>query len=72
MSIIISDDELKSMGLSEKEFRLMIAIDFYKNKHFTSVQAAEFAQLDRISWQKELGKRKVAIYDLDEFKDDIE
>ena len=62
MTITISDNILKSCGLSEKEFLLEIAISLYQRKILSLGKAASLASLHRIHFQKALSQRKIPIH----------
>lgn len=72
MALIIDDKDLKAAQLSEDELRLEIAILLYEKGRFTMGQASKFAGMNRIFFQKELGKRKISVnYDVEELEKDL-
>ena len=73
MSIIISEDLLKNASMSEKEFRLELAIFLFEKEIFTLGKASEFANIPQFIFQKELAKRKIPIhYGIEELMEDLE
>jgi len=72
MALIINDKDLKTAQLSEDELRLEIAILLYEKGRFSMGQAGKFAGMNRISFQKELGRRKISVnYDMEELERDL-
>lgn len=72
MALIINDKDLKTAQLSEDELRLEIAILLYEKGQFSMGQAGKFAGMNRISFQKELGRRKISVnYDMEELERDL-
>ena len=62
MTLKISDNILKSSGLTRTQLILEIAISFYERKILSLGKAAQFSNLHRIQFQKELADRKIAIH----------
>lgn len=72
MALVIKDRELKEIRLSADELRLEIAILMYQQQRLSLVKASKFAQINRILFQKELGKREIAVnYDIEELDQDL-
>lgn len=59
MSILISDDIIKKSRFSEGELKTELAAWLYDKEIFTLAQAARFANLTRLAFQKELAKRNI-------------
>ena len=59
MALVIDEFELKKLGLDEAGFRIKVATHFYAIGKVSMGQAAKFAELYRISFQKELSKREI-------------
>ena len=71
MTIEISEKELKASRLDESTLRLEVAILLYQRGGFSLGRASQFAQMNKIEFQEELGKRKIPInYDLEELEQD--
>jgi len=72
MALIIEDSELQAAHLTEEELRLEIAILLYQQGRLRMGRAGEFAGLNRILFQKELGKREIPVnYDEEELEEDL-
>ncbi len=72
MALIIEDSELQAAHLTEEELRLEIAILLYQQGRLSMGRAGEFAGLNRIHFQKELGKREIPVnYDEEELVEDL-
>lgn len=72
MGIHISDDILRKTQLSSEEMLIEIAAHLYDLGKLTMGQARKLANLDQISFQKELSKREIYIkYDVDDLMDDM-
>lgn len=73
MALIIEDRELEAAHITESELRLEIAILLYQQGRLSMGKASEFAGMNRILFQKELGKREVPVnYDEGELERDLE
>ena len=72
MSILITEDILRSANMSAQEFKLELGIYLYTKKILTLGKASEFVGLPKIIFQKEISKREIPIsYDQEEFDKDI-
>jgi predicted HTH domain antitoxin len=73
MSIVITEDTLKTISMSEDELLLEIAIMLFQQEKFTLGQASNFAKMNQLQLQKILGSRQISPhYDLAELKEDID
>ncbi|MFK7933198.1 MAG: UPF0175 family protein [Saprospiraceae bacterium] len=72
MAVVIQDDELKAMGWTEDQFRLEVAVTLFVNQIYTTGQAAKFAGIPRVQFFKELGKRKISIFDEEDIIRELE
>lgn len=71
--LVISKEFLESARMTAQELAVEIAVYLYQNKRLTMGQAKRLADLDQISFQKELAKRNVFIhYDLADVLKDVE
>jgi predicted HTH domain antitoxin len=59
---VISKEILESAKISPQELAVEIAVYLYEKKRLTLGQARHLANLDQISFQKELAKRQVYIH----------
>lgn len=62
MPVILSDEELQSVRLTEKEARLELAVALFAQDRATLAQAARLAGLPFLDFQRELGRRKIPIH----------
>lgn len=61
-NLIITKDFLKSAKMTAPELAIEIAVYLYEKKRLTLGQAKRLADLDQISFQKELVRRDVYIH----------
>ena len=59
MALIIGDDRLKAIGISEREAQQILAIGLHERGHISFGLAARLTELDRIGFQKLLGAQRV-------------
>ena len=71
MSILISDEILTMTRMSEPEMRQEIAVLLFQKRKLTLAQASRFARMHRIAFQHLLASREIAVYDLEDFEQDI-
>lgn len=73
MIIEIPDETLKQNGLSDKEVKLMLAVQLFAEEKVTLASASKLAELHEVQFQKELAKRNIPIhYDVDDLLKDLE
>lgn len=60
--LIVSKELLNSANISAKDLAIEIAVYLYEKKRLTFGQAKRLADLDQISFQKELAKRNTYIH----------
>ena len=61
-NLIITKDFLQSAKMTAQELAIEIAVYLYEKKRLTLGQAKRLAELDQISFQKELARRDVYIH----------
>ena len=61
-NLIITKDFLQSVKMTAQELAIEIAVYLYEKKRLTLGQAKRLADLDQISFQKELARRDVYIH----------
>lgn len=72
MGVQVTTDFLKTIGMSESEFLIEMAVHFYDIGKMSMGQARNFVNLDQISFQKEMAKRDVLIkYDVEDLEADL-
>jgi predicted HTH domain antitoxin len=73
MALIIKDDILEKVQMSGKELLIDLACYLYDKQRLSMGQARHLADLDQISFQKELAKRDIYIhYDEKDLKKDLD
>lgn len=73
MSLTIPDELLRAAQMSAEEFRLESALWLYQQGRLTLAQAAQWAGLTRLQFQRELAQRGIPIhYDETELQRDLE
>lgn len=71
-SITIPPEVLSATGKEADELKIELAIFFYQNFSLSAGEAAKFAELSRVAFQYELGKRKIPInFDEIDVTDDL-
>ena len=72
MDLLIKDEILKKAEITAEELLIEMAVHLYDMERLSIGQARNLAQLDQISFQKELSKRNVYIkYDIDDLEIDL-
>ncbi|PSR13881.1 MAG: hypothetical protein DA408_04675 [Bacteroidetes bacterium] len=72
MGVQITEDVLDSINMTAEELLIEMATHLYDLEKLSMGQARHLANLDHISFQKELAKRNIYIkYNLDEFLEDM-
>ncbi|MEL7124551.1 MAG: UPF0175 family protein [Bacteroidota bacterium] len=73
MDLLIKDEILRKADITAEELLIEIAVHLYDTERLSMGQARNLAQLDLISFQKELAKRDVYIkYDIEDLETDLE
>ena len=70
--ITIDEKELSLNPATEKELRLEIAIMLYEKADYSFYVAAKLAGMHWMDFVKELGKRKISIFDEETVLKDVE
>ncbi len=72
MSIVISDQTLKTLQMSESEMLTEIAILLFQQERFTLGQASRFARMNQLQFQRLLASRQIPLhYDITELTEDV-
>lgn len=72
MSVIITDDILQAIRMTEDELKLEIAVLLFQKEKLTLAQASHFAGVTRLQFQRLLASRQIPIhYDIKEFDEDL-
>jgi len=72
MNLLIKDEILKKAEITAEELLIEIAVHLYDTERLSMGQARNLAQLDMLSFQKEIAKRNVFIkYDVEDLEIDL-
>ncbi len=72
MNLVIPDDIIRSIKMSEDELKLELAIALYKQELISSGKARAWTGLTVLEFQHELAKRGLCInYDVEDFQADV-
>ncbi|MBD2499676.1 UPF0175 family protein [Anabaena azotica] len=72
MSIVILDELLQTIQMSEMEMLKEIAMMLFQQERFTLGQASNFAQMNQLEFQRLLANRKIPLhYDIAELREDV-
>ncbi|MBO1346170.1 MAG: UPF0175 family protein [Hormoscilla sp. GUM202] len=72
MSVIITDEILTKIRMTEAEMHQEIAVMLFQKEKFTLAQASRFANMHRIAFQHLLASRRIPVhYGVEDFEQDI-
>jgi predicted HTH domain antitoxin len=72
MTIVISNEVLQNVEMSEEQMLQEIAIMLFQKERFTLAQASRFAQMNQLEFQKLLASRQIPLhYDIAELREDL-
>lgn len=72
MSVVISDQILQTVQMSEAELLQEIAVMLFQQERFTLGQASRFALMNQLQFQRLLASRQIPIhYDIAELREDV-
>lgn len=72
MTIVISNEVLQKVEMSEEQLLQEIAIMLFQQERFTLAQASRFAQMNQLEFQKLLASRQIPLhYDIAELREDF-
>jgi predicted HTH domain antitoxin len=72
MSLVISDEVLQTIQMSESELLTEIAILLFEQERFTLGQASRFPKMNQLQFQRLLASRKIPLHhDIAELRDDV-
>jgi len=72
MAIVISNEVLQNVEMSEEQLLQEIAIMLFQQERFTLAQASRFAQMNQLEFQKLLASRQIPLhYDIAELREDF-
>ncbi len=72
MVIDVQDEVLRGLQLTEEQALLDLAIGLFTDRRVTLGRGAEIARLTQSDFQRELGRRGIALhYDVEDFRADM-
>ena len=72
MTIVISNEVLHNVEMSEDQMLQEIAIMLFQQERFTLAQASRFAHMNQLEFQKLLANRQIPLhYDIAELREDM-
>ena len=72
MSVLISDEVLQTVQMSEAELLQEIAVMLFQKERFTLGQASRFALMNQLQFQRLLASRQIPLhYDIAELREDV-
>ncbi len=72
MSVVIDDEVLHKIQLSEAQLLTEIAVMLFQQERFTLGQASRFARMNQLQFQRLLASRKITLhYDIVELIEDV-
>ena len=67
----IPEDILEAAGLTEQECLTELAVHLYADRRLPFAQALRLAGLDRLEFEKELARRNITLYSVEDLKHDV-
>jgi predicted HTH domain antitoxin len=72
MSVVISDEVLQTVQMSEAELLQKIAVMLFQQERFTLGQASRFAGMNQLQFQRLLASRQISLhYNIAELREDV-
>ncbi len=73
MSVLIPDEVLQASRLSEREFKVEIAVMLFQQEKLSLGQASQLANLQRLQFQHLLASRQIPVhFDVADLEGDLE
>ena len=69
--LTIPDDILEAAGLTERECLIELAVQLYAQRRITIAQALRLSRLNRLDFEKELARREISLYSVDDLNHDV-
>ena len=67
----IPEDILEAAGLTEQECLAELAVHLYADRRLAFEQALRLAGLNRVEFEKELARRNISLYSVEDLKHDV-
>ena len=72
MKLEIPDDIMKSSGLTAEDCLIELGVRLYADRRISLVQALRLCGLNRFEFEKQLARRDVSLYTVDDLHEDVE
>lgn len=73
MSIVIPDEVLQTLKMSEPELLTEIAVMLFQQERLTLGQASHLAKMNQLQFQRLLASRQISLhYDIAELREDVQ
>ena len=72
MKLEIPEDILQAAGMTESDCLAELAVHLYADRRVSFAQALRLCGLKRAEFEKELARRDIALYTLDDLHEDVE
>ena len=69
--LTIPDDILEAAGLTERDCLIELAVHLYTERRITFGQALRLSQLTRAELEKELARRDISLYTVEDLNRDV-
>jgi predicted HTH domain antitoxin len=70
--LTIPDDILEAAGLTEADRLIGLAVHLYAERRVTIGQALRISRLSRVDFEKELARRDISLYSVEDLNRDVE
>lgn len=70
-SLKIPEDILNAAGLTEQDCLIELAVHLYAERRLSFAQALRLCGLGRVAFERELARRDIALYSLDDLQEDV-
>ena len=67
----IPGDILEAAGLTEQECFIVLAVHLYAERRLAFAQALRLTGLNRLEFEKELARRDISLYTVEDLKHDV-
>jgi predicted HTH domain antitoxin len=72
MKIELPDDIMKSSGLTEEDCLIELGVRLYADQRISLAQALRVSGLARVEFEKQLARRDISLYTVDDLREDVE
>ncbi len=67
----IPEDIFEAAGLTKRECLIQLAVHLYAERRLAFAQALRLAGLSRLEFEKELARRDISLYSVEDLKHDV-